>query len=176
MTPEEKTEYDKIYYKENKEKKKETGRLYYLANKDKIKERVKIYTENNKEKTEYDKIYYKENKEKKKETGRLYYLANKEKIKEYREKNKEKINEKSKEYKQTEAGKKTSRIGNWKTIGVKHDDYSSLYDIYINCKNCEECDVKLNEYGNGNHKCLDHDHTTGLFRNVLCCGCNLRRR
>ena len=136
------------------EEKKEKKKKYYNENKEKIKE------------------YYLENKEKNKKKNRLYYLENKEKSRLYYLENKEKIQA----YSQTEAGKKSQRITNWKKSGVIHDDFPSLYDYYINCKNCEECNVELNEFGNGNHRCLDHDHTTGLFRNVLCHTCNLRRR
>ena len=133
------------------EEQKETSRLYYLANKDKIKERVKKYHNENKEKI---KEYKKEYREKNKEKTKQYY-------KEYK-----------KNYEQPEEGKKKEKIRSWKKIGVKHDDFSSLYDYYLNCKKCEECgkeDIK------GCNKHLDHNHATGLFRNVLCNSCNLRR-
>jgi|DEB0MinimDraft_6_1074348.scaffolds.fasta_scaffold01334_10 seryl-tRNA(Sec) selenium transferase len=133
---------------------------------------------------EYQKQYREKNKEKQKEYNKEYYQNNKEKIneqkreyqKEYKEKNKERIQERDKTYWKTEAGKKASRINAWKRIGVKSDDYNSLYEYYLNCKNCEECNVELVEgrYGN-NKKCLDHDHNTGQFRNVLCISCNTRR-
>ena len=93
--------------------------------------------------------------------------------KQYKDDNKDKI----KEYNQTEAGKKSKRICNWKRSGVVYDDFNSLYDLYISVWNCEECNVELVEgrYGN-NKKCLDHDHNTGAFRNILCQTCNIRRR
>ena len=117
------------------------------------------------------------------------YQRDKEKYKQYREKNKERIKENSKEYREKnkerireyrennkEQGKKSNRINTWKQTGVKSDDFNSLYDYYLNCKNCEECSVELVEgrYGN-NRKCLDHDHITGEFRNVLCHTCNIKR-
>tara|TARA_R110001606_G_scaffold308201_1_gene455156 strand:- start:48 stop:470 length:423 start_codon:yes stop_codon:yes gene_type:complete len=135
------------------------------------------------EKKEYMKEYRKNNKEKEKE----YREANKEKMKEYREANKEKMKEynkeynennkeKRKEYNQTEQYKKNRRIYDWIKRGLIHDDFPSLYDYYINCNNCEECNIELVEGNFGaNKRCLDHSHTTGLFRNVLCTGCNLRR-
>ena len=128
------------------------------------------------EKRIYNKKYREENREYYKE----YNEKNKEKLKkydkEYKEKNKEKYKEQKKAYNQTEAGKKTRRISSWKKVGVKNDDFSSLYDRYLNCRFCEECNVELVEgmYGN-NKKCLDHDHESGLFRNILCHICNLRR-
>ena len=90
----------------------------------------------------------------------------------YCEKNKEKRKEYNKIFSQTEAGKKSHTISKWKNRGVKHDDFSSLYDYYLNCKNCEECGK---EDITRNNKHLDHDHDTGLFRNVLCLSCNIKR-
>ena len=123
-------------------------------------------------------------KEKRKEYLKEYYRNNKEKIleknreysKDYRENNKEKIKEYNKGYSKTEACRKTYRIYNWIQAGVKSDDYDSLYEVYINTKFCEECNVELVEgnFGN-NRRCLDHDHETGLFRNVVCHLCNCRR-
>ena len=117
------------------------------------------------EKKEYMKKYYQENKEK-----------NKEKKKEYRKKNKENKREYQKEYKKSENGIKSHVISNWKKRGVINDDFNSLYEYYLNCKNCEECNVELITGNKGsNKKCLDHDHKTGEFRNVLCNRCNVRR-
>ena len=96
---------------------------------------------------------------------------NKEKRKEYYEK----YREHDKAYRKTEQGKKVSRINDWKIRGVINDDFDKLYDYYINCKYCEECEVELVEGNYGNRRCLDHDHKTGEFRNVLCHGCNIRR-
>ena len=130
--------------------------------KEKAKEYMKKRYENNKE-------YYKE-----------YYENNKSKIneykKEYRENNKDIIKEKYIEYRQTEKYKKSKTISSWKFYGVKNNDFDSLYEYYLNCKFCEDCNIELvsGKY-DGNYKCLDHDHTTGLFRNVVCCSCNIKR-
>jgi hypothetical protein len=119
-----------------------------------------------------------------KEYMKEYYEKNKEKLdkknKDYRENNKEKIKERKKEqmkeYRQTENGKKIITICSWKKQGLKYDDYDELYDKYIIAENCEECEVKFEEENNKNQRCMDHDHTTGLFRNFLCKRCNLKRR
>ena len=118
---------------------------------------------------EYDKLRREKNKEKNKECIRLW-----------REKNKEKIKEQKKEYykknNKTENGKKSIIIKGWKRRGVINDDFDKLYDHYLNCKNCEECKIELvNGNKSANHKCLDHNHETGEFRNVVCHGCNIRR-
>ena len=152
MTPEETKAYKKAYYQKNKEKIKEKEKEYREKNKEKIKEKEK----------EYKKEYREKNKEKTKEKEKEYYQKNKEQRKEYR---------------QTEQCKKTHRISNWKKRGVKCDDFASLYEYYLNCKNCEDCNIELAEgiYG-ANKRCLDHSHNTGLFRNILCNTCNLKRR
>jgi hypothetical protein len=95
---------------------------------------------------------------------------------EYREANKKKIKDQRKEHYQTEVGKKVNRVSKWKQIGVKCDNFDELYDKYINCENCEECNIELIQgiFG-ANKRCLDHDHETGKFRNVLCHLCNVRR-
>ena len=95
LSPEQKKEYKKEYYENNKEKINEQKKEYYENNKEKIKEYHKEWYENN---PEYNKEYYEQNKEKINEKCKEYKENNKEKIKEYkkeyRENNKEKINEK----------------------------------------------------------------------------------
>jgi len=153
---------------------KEINKRYREKNKEKIKERQKEYDQKNKERK---KEYYEKNKERTKE----YYEKNKEKInqrhKEYRENNKEKIKEHQKEYDQSPAGKKSSRIGNWKFNGVIHDDFNELYEKYINTEFCELCNCKLtvDRQNTKTTRCLDHDHTTGEFRNIVCHSCNVKR-
>ena len=60
----------------------------------------------------------------------------------------------------------------WKKKGIllteKFKNYDELYDYYDKCNNCELCNMKLDIC----KKCLDHDHVTGLFRNVVCNSCN----
>ena len=115
-TEEEKKQYDKDYYENNKDILKEKKREYDLNNKEKrkeyneknkekikeyneknkdiLKEKRKEYNENNKEEK---KQYYQNNKEKIKEQTKEYRENNKEKIKEYRENNKEYIKEYNKQ-------------------------------------------------------------------------------
>tara|TARA_R110001606_G_C14955894_1_gene601258 strand:- start:155 stop:529 length:375 start_codon:yes stop_codon:yes gene_type:complete len=95
-------------------------------------------------------------------------------MKEYQQNNKEHLNGYNKEYRQTEQGIKSRRINNWKQRGMSLDyDYDIIYDIYINCNVCDFCNVELVEgmYGS-NKKCLDHNHTTGEIRGILCNNCN----
>jgi len=81
-----------------------------------------------------------------------------------------------KNYRQSEAGKKSARISNWKKMGLKSDDYDMVYDDWKSTTHCEVCGVELIEGNSGkNKKVLDHDHNTGLFRNVICNSCNIIR-
>tara|TARA_R110002153_G_scaffold113798_1_gene256234 strand:- start:376 stop:756 length:381 start_codon:yes stop_codon:yes gene_type:complete len=115
-----------------------------------------------------------------------YREKNKEKIaevrKQYRENNKEKIAEIKRQYQQTPMGKRRNRISSWKYLGIKlpeeYPDWDIFHDEeYLSTTNCEECGVLLTEDKSPTptRKCLDHDHTTGLFRNILCNACNIQR-
>jgi len=107
--------------------------------------------------------------------------------KQYREDNKEYYqtwrdnhkNEKkawSKNYNKSPEGKKCGIISNWKTRGLICEDYNALYNQYINVANCDNCCITFGTKGDGtgSHKCMDHNHETGAFRNFLCCACNNR--
>ena len=82
-----------------------------------------------------------------------------------------------KQYKQSEKGKQVDRLGQWKRRGLKckdKEEYISIYNRWLNSEKCEE--TKCNkEYTDVNDKCMDHCHNTGLFRNIICRSCNVRR-
>ena len=81
------------------------------------------------------------------------------------------MTEYQKKYRQTEEGDRATRISSWKTIlGVKHDNFNELYEHYINTHSCDVCHYVFDEH---NRRCLDHDHETGLFRQILCNRCNI---
>jgi len=145
-------EEKKEYYLKNKEKKSISDKKYRDANKEKIKQ--------------YKKEYEEANKEKIKQRRKEYYETNKDIILEKRK-------EYAKNYNKTDNRIKSSRIFSWKDKGVIHDDFNSLYDIYKNTNICNICNIKLIEgrYG-ANRKCLDHNHKTGEFRQILCNTCN----
>ena len=129
----------------------------------------------------YRAEYYQKNKEKILKQNKEWREKNKEKIykqkKEYNEKNKQRDKEWFKQNAQKPEVKKKRKISQWKKRGLIHDDYSKLYDDYLENTECEECRVTYGVIGDGTgtFKCMDHDHNTGLFRNFLCNGCNIRR-
>lgn len=66
--------------------------------------------------------------------------------------------------------RKSDTFYNWRRYGLI-GNYDKIYDIYLNTTNCDKCNVILEGNGN-NRKCMDHNHKTGEFRNILCHKCN----
>ena len=137
---------------QTKEEIKEYNRLYRQKNKDKMNEQMRLYRLN-------------ENKQEKKEYNRLYHSENREKIK-----------QKKMEWTQTEKGKKSHIISNWRYIGILCFDWDLLYDLFLKTTNCEFCNVELNT-NTKTLKCLDHNHSIKdkfNVRGVLCLSCNIK--
>ena len=111
---------------------------------------------------EYDKKYYQKNKEKRNEYHKKYNETHKEEKKAY-----------MKEYNKSSAGKKSHTKRDWKHYGLidsDNDKYEKVYNLYLNTN---ECDVCKYEFDKSNWKCMDHDHSTGKFRQILCHRCNV---
>ena len=84
--------------------------------------------------------------------------------------------ERIKTYRLTPQYHKTHTISNWKFCGlIETEDYSydDLYEAYMAQGECESCGKVFIDTKN---KHMDHDHKTGLFRDVVCCRCNVLRR
>ena len=113
----------------------------------------------------------------KKQYQREWYLKNRERLlkkqKDYDVNNADKITA----YKQTDSYQKTFRISNWKAHGLL-GDYEVIYDRYMNTSNCDLCSVKLTleKKITSTRKCMDHNHKSGEFRNILCHKCNMTRK
>ena len=110
--------------------------------------------------------------------------AQKRASKKWREKNKEKIAQKTKKYRKEhpELYKKASqkwrdnnpdksKIANWKNDGMIDADWGSVYEMFIKENECWICGINFNE--TTRKKCLDHDHNTGELRYVCCQTCNV---
>ena len=88
------------------------------------------------------------------------------------ERGKDLHNERNKKYYETEKGKKAYTKRNWKKRGLDMDTFYYVYPIFLNAKNCERCGVEFEGRGS-NQKCMDHCHSTGMFRNIVCRNCNV---
>jgi hypothetical protein len=147
--PEAKKEYDRQWNIKNKEKRKEYKKIYRQENKEKIKE--------------YSQLYHQEHKEELKEKQKLYVLEHKGERRLYR---------------QTPNGIKSNIISQWRSRGVLdhfNDNFETLYKIYQSTKFCDDCGYELNTGDDRFRKCLDHEHTSGYFRGVVCHSCNVKR-
>tara|TARA_R110000787_G_scaffold213169_1_gene322740 strand:- start:39 stop:467 length:429 start_codon:yes stop_codon:yes gene_type:complete len=132
---------------------------------------------------EHDKQYREANREKINNRMKQYYIDNKEVRNNYNRQYQEAHKEQQRQYNRTPGRKKIMRISNWKKYGVKlpddYPDWSLFYDEeYVKTTKCEECFVELTEADRltPTTKVLDHCHTTGDFRNILCHACNIKRK
>jgi diketogulonate reductase-like aldo/keto reductase len=133
-------------------------RRYRNKNKDKIKK----YRNDNLEKQKKDyKNWYEKNRDK-----RLDYNV------EWRKNNKEKVKITSKVWRENNHDR--LKKAEWLRKGLVKDNIDKVYNKYKNTTNCDLCNIFLE--GNGSTmKCMDHSHNTGLFRNILCNSCNVKR-
>lgn len=150
----EQNEKCKQYYQDNKEKIKSWHKEFYKNNKAKILEKQNVYrVENNDRFKERDKNYRQkeENKIKAKE-----YSAS------YREQNKEKIKAQKLESREYQRIRRLKKVYN-----LSVEEYDSLIEQQGN--KCKVCEVSFEE----NWINIDHCHSTGKIRGLLCVCCNL---
>ena len=106
-----------------------------------------------------------------------YYENRKERLEYHKEKRgTEEYKKRMAEFRASEAGIKSARITKMKQYGIISDDYEALYIKWRDTTHCEECNVELVKGNIGaNKKTIDHDHKTGVFRNIICHACNTKR-
>jgi len=101
--------------------------------------------------------------------------------KEWYKQNKDTIDKKNysntKKYNESYKGKKLKRIYKWKSRGLidsDNDNYEKIHQRYIDTTNCDLCNIKLTtgKKTTSTRKEMEHDHKTGLFRNIVCHKCN----
>ena len=148
------------------EERKEYMKKYYQDNKEKLLKKQKEYDKNNKEhRAEVNKNWRENNKSKIAEQKKKYY-----------QKNTEKILERTKEYSQTPHGKKVHTISQWRYSGlIENNEFlEEIYELYLNQEECNACGVQLTRTGKNSttEANMDHDHSTGKFRHIICGYCN----
>ena len=70
--------------------------------------------------------------------------------------------------------KKNRCLYKWVRRGLITDNIDEVYKRYEETTNCDLCNVLLKGIGS-TKKCMDHSHSTGKFRNILCLSCNIKR-
>lgn len=87
----------------------------------------------------------------------------------WREKNPDYYNK----YFSTETGLKNKTKSRWKNdykMKFTEEEFEDLYYAWQSTDNCNNC---LKKFKNPRNKHMDHDHTTGLPRAILCMSCNI---
>lgn len=123
-------------------------------------------------KKEYNTQYWIKNCEKLKiinNERRKTYNKGKPPLKEGRDKRRES----DRKYSNSPGGKKKRTYSQWKSRGLNMETFEEVYDKYLHTTHCELCNVELEDKNNRNQKCMDHCHTTGQFRNIVCRNCNM---
>lgn len=157
---------DAAYYQAHREHYK----AYRAANKDKLSAYLKEYNQANKEKLDAQRKAYREaNKEAIKARNSAYRKANGAKIKAYRASNRDRIKAPKHEYDKVYYAANKERM---RAAQIK-------YKYGLTPEELQEMQTKQNGvcalcYRVPTTWCVDHDHTTGKARGLLCNFCNTR--
>ena len=82
-------------------------------------------------------------------------------------------------YRNSEKGHRNHRIWDWKNKYKIIGDLDAMYEILQNTHYCDCCSIKLAYRPSKparNSKVLDHCHTCGCARGVICNMCNLSNK
>ena len=108
------------------------------------------------------KAKYAANLEKARISAREYYAANKEHAAAY-------ARERRSKYREHYAARRR-----FETHGITHDEFCEMWNLQAG--RCAICAVRMvlasMSEGRAQTACVDHDHTTGAIRGLLCSACN----
>tara|TARA_R100000805_G_C3612261_1_gene113055 strand:+ start:548 stop:1069 length:522 start_codon:yes stop_codon:yes gene_type:complete len=128
-------------------------------------------------KKEYDRQYTQLTKERRKQQYHKSPERHRKYARDQHRRNLDKINErlhkKREEYYEGKNKDYKPRVqAGWRKQGIKYFD--DTFDKFFDTKICETCNCELQVTNKNcaNRKCLDHDHFTGLPRNIICSRCN----
>jgi len=154
--------YYKTYNEVHKEEIAARRKVYREVNREKILESKKSYREYNKEEVAARKKEYRRlNKEKVAEASKKYRLSNPEKVKAW-----------EKEWRAIPTNVVKSRAGQIKSrYGISMEDLSNMLDEQKGC--CKVCGDSLIYPDSKVGYRIDHCHTTGKVRGLLCHNCNI---
>ena len=65
---------------------------------------------------------------------------------------------------------KTKKRYEWKSRGLKTDNFDEIYNKYIYATHCELCNKQFEK---SLDRQMEHCHATGKFRNIVCKSCNM---
>lgn len=118
-----------------------------------------------------DKRSYERHKEAKQATHKLWLAANTEHVKEYRKAYGKERWETLKNTPEFQRARFNSRLK--REFGITADDYDSMLESqeYV-CKICRKPETRTAPSSGVARLCVDHCHTTGKVRGLLCHGCN----
>ena len=80
------------------------------------------------------------------------------------------------EYRKTEIGYKKSMITKWKSSSNLIGDYDKIFERFMSTTHCDLCNTLLTkERKGGRVKQMEHNHSNGEFRNIVCHICNSQK-
>lgn len=163
----------KLSPEERKKRDVEKSTKYIQQHIDQVKEyRKKYYQEHKEESSARFKKYYEKNSDVLKEKSKNYHHQNREEnIQKMRERRR-KDPEKQKQIYRKEYEKDKSRIVYYnrkRRLGVTKEQYLQM--LKDQNQRCAICEITVEE--NGKQLCVDHDHSNGRIRMLLCNRCNL---
>ncbi len=161
--------YEKEYYRSNAERLGEEQREYRKRNKEKIRVQKRNYYLRNRAKIlASKKEYRKQNPEKMKERNRGYYQSHRELVdkrnKEWAKRHRDQVLRYQAGYRETHKAENNAMKRIWKFKRMRNYSYDWIAKL-INSK-CEVCGSRKNID-------IDHDHSTNMIRGALCRRCNL---